>query len=147
MHLDARTLVYPRPRGRQPLPGAPDGDGQASARVTGHEEWVGLRPFREGDSPRQVAWKAYARGAPLLSREWQGLEGRTHAFDYGRLARLDSEARLSQLAAWILEAEQRQETWSLTLPGVQLPAGLGATQALEGLSALARHGLPQDGQP
>ena len=30
----------------------------------------GLRPFRDGDSPRQVDWKAYAREAPLLVKEY-----------------------------------------------------------------------------
>jgi protein-glutamine gamma-glutamyltransferase len=34
------------------------------------DEWTTLRPFRDGDSPRQVAWKAYARGAPLLVKEY-----------------------------------------------------------------------------
>jgi uncharacterized protein (DUF58 family) len=144
LHLDASTLVYPQPRGDRPLPGLPDGQGGVASRAAGHDEWVALRPFRDGDSPRQVAWKAYARGADLLSREWHGLEGRTHAFDFTQLAGLDTEARVSQLTAWVLEAERRQEDWSLSLPDVRLPAGSGSTQLRDSLSALALHGLSRE---
>ncbi len=52
---------------RRPRPRA------AAARTAVHrvgdEEWAGLREFRSGDSPRQVAWGAYARGRGLAGED------------------------------------------------------------------------------
>ena len=53
--------------------------------VHGLDELAWLRDFREGDSPRQVAWKAYARGQPLLVREYSGEGSRRHEFDFDAL--------------------------------------------------------------
>jgi uncharacterized protein (DUF58 family) len=143
LHIEADTLVYPRPIGDRPLPGCPDGSGLESAATPGQEEWASLRPYREGDSPRLLAWKAYARGAPLMSREGLGSEGRTHVLDEAALQGLDTEARLSQLSAWVLTAERRQEAWSLALSGRRMPQGLGKDHADEALAALAIHQLPR----
>lgn len=142
LHIEAETVVYPRPVGKLPLPGGPEGSGQDAAPAGGHDEWIGLRPFRDGDSPRQVAWKAYARGAPLLSREWRGDQGQRHVFDYAALAGLDREARLSQLAAWVLEAEHREALYALQLPGLHRAAGVGSAHCQDCLRALALHEAP-----
>lgn len=123
LSLDVQTLVYPKPAGNLPLPEAP-GDSLGSHRVAGsHDELAALRPFREGDSPRQVAWKAYARGAPLLVREYQGQASARLEFDFQVVALADTEARLSQLARWILAAAADNRGWILRLPGSAPLAG------------------------
>src|SRR5215469_4829686 len=65
VHAPIAVIVYPRAVGSLPLPA--DSGARAGTRsrgTTGSDEWLGLRPFRDGDSPRQVDWKAYAREAP-----------------------------------------------------------------------------------
>ncbi len=65
------VIVYPRAAGSLPLPADSAISAGTSPRgAGGSDEWFGLRPFRDGDSPRQVAWKAYAREAPLLVKEY-----------------------------------------------------------------------------
>jgi len=143
LHVRGGALVWPQPTGALPLPTSA-GDRRGDAAVTaGHDEWAGLRPFRDGDSPRQVAWKAYARGAPLLVREYHDPRGRERRLDYAQLAGLDPEARLAQLARWVLDAEHAGESWSLRLPALELPQGAGAGHRRACLDALARHGFDE----
>jgi len=137
--LDISTLVYPRAAGDAALPESEDPDGSRHRELGSLDELAGLRPFREGDSPRQVAWKAYARGSPLLVREYHGLEGSAHVFDFSTLPMGDTEARLSQLTRWILDTASRNLSWTLLLPDREL-SGHGAAHRLRCLEALALHG-------
>ncbi|MEP7311173.1 MAG: DUF58 domain-containing protein [Pseudomonadota bacterium] len=141
IHLDATTLVYPQPAGHLAPPATPGDEAGAREQAAGLDEWAGLRPFREGDSPRQVAWKAYARGAPLLVKEYHGNASRLRVFDFALLQGLDVEQRLSQLTRWILDATARGEAYSLVLPGVQVGPGQGLAHRERCLAALAVHGL------
>ena len=72
VHLEAGLLAWPVPRGRrEPPPEAASGGNAPAVHRAGDEEWAGLREFRSGDSPRQVAWGAYARGRGLLVKTYQ----------------------------------------------------------------------------
>lgn len=142
LHLPLDAIVYPAPGGLRPLPrrGGLRRAGAAAPLATGAEEWASLRPFTPGDSPRAVAWKLYARGAPLLVSQYAGAAGEHHELDFVRLPGLGEEARLSQLAQWVLQCERQREPYSLRLPGVTVPRGLGAAQRQRALRALALHG-------
>lgn len=136
-------IVFPRPRGERPPPpyeGLRPGF-SASEGGAERDEWRGLRPFREGDSPRQVAWKAYARGAPLLVKEYASSGSERRLFDFGRLSGIDVETRLEQLARWVVDAEARGERYGLVLPGVSLAADRGPEHRRRALTALALHGI------
>lgn len=141
LHPRGGTLVWPRPAGALPLPSTGGERRGAELALAGHDEWAGLRPFRDGDSPRQVAWKAYARGAPLLVREYHDPRGRERRLDFAQLGSPDAESRLAQLARWVLDAEHQGESWSLRLPAAELPLGSGAAHRRACLDALARHGF------
>jgi uncharacterized protein (DUF58 family) len=142
VYLPVELVVYPRARGFLPLPTVAGVSPGARIRGgSGGDEWLGLRAFREGDSPRQVAWKAYARGAPLLVKEYCAAAAPERSFDFDRLPHLDTERRLEQLAAWIVESENRGERYALTLPGNTLALDRGAQHRHRCLSALALYGL------
>jgi len=148
VHAPFELLVYPRPNGVRPLPELPgESSGLARRRASPHDEdeWCGLRPLRAGDSPRQVAWKAYARGAPLMVKEYAASAARRRWLDFSQLAGLDTERRLEQLARWVLEADARGEAYALVLPDRQLDAGRGLRHRSRALAVLALHGLP--GEP
>lgn len=135
------TLVYPRPAGQRPVPEAP-GTGTGGTRsATGMDEFAWLRDFRDGDSPRQVAWKAFARGGPLRVREYRSAQDSHRCFDFDALTPLDTEARLSQLARWIVDAEAQSESWVMRLPGHAQQAGSGPSHRERDLAALAEFGL------
>ena len=146
VHMPIEVLVYPRAHGSAPMPmetGRKTG-GRAMA-LAGADEWRSLRPFRDGDSPRQVAWKAYARGAPLLVKEYSALGAELRLFDFTQLQHLDVETRLEQLARWIVDADSRGERYGLIMPARVFEPDTGPQHRHECLEALARHGLPRDG--
>ena len=125
----------------RPLPppvGQPHGS-ERERRLSGEEEWAWLRPFRDGDPLRRVAWKAYARGAPLMVAHYDTLAGAQRLLSLASLRDWPLERALSQLADWVLECERRGESYALELPGRSLPAGHGLAQRRHCLEALALH--------
>ncbi len=139
LHLPLDLIVYPAARGVRPASSAAGRQpGEQERADAGDDEWRGLRGFRDGDSPRRIAWKAYARGGPLLVGDYAAEGSERHEFDFELLAPLALEARLEQLCRWIVDAEQRGESYSLRLPREYLPADSGALHRHHCLAALAR---------
>ncbi|MCM8564771.1 DUF58 domain-containing protein [Thauera linaloolentis] len=140
---DLSCVVHPAPeKNAPPLPGtsAAEGSGAPSA-GTGDDDFAGLRPHQRADSPRHVAWKVFARGGPLMTKQFAGQQGRELALDWASLpSRLDVEQRLSRLSAWLLEAARSGRPYSLTLPATRVARGSGRDHLYRCLDALAHHG-------
>ena len=142
VHTPIEMLVYPRPVGSLPMPTLSGRkSGHRSQGHSGADEWHGLRPFRDGDSPRQVDWKAYAREAPLLVKEYTAMGSELRVFDFQQLTHLDTEARLEQLARWVVDAEEKGDRYGLELPGVHIAPDRGTDHRHKCLAALALHGI------
>jgi uncharacterized protein (DUF58 family) len=105
----------------------------------GDEEWAGLREFRSGDSPRQVAWGAYARGRGLLVKTYQSPAAHQRMFDLASVPG-ELEQRLEQLSAWIVAAHARGERYGLRLAERTLPPDSGNEHRARCLNGLALHG-------
>ncbi len=143
LHLPMQVVIYPSPGGTRALPplhGRAD-TGRHRAAESGDEDWAWLRPFREGDTPRSVAWKAYAHGGPLLVAQYEAPAGAHRLLDFALLADLPLEQRLSQLTQWVLDCEQRGAGYVLALPGRRLAGRRGLAQRRACLEALALYGL------
>ncbi|MGH8286271.1 MAG: DUF58 domain-containing protein [Steroidobacteraceae bacterium] len=144
IHSPVDAVVYPRPRGTRAPPEAPERRaGQRAHAGIGDDEWLGLRGFRDGDSPRRVAWKAFARGAPLMVKEYGAAADDLRMFDFDSLRGLDAESRLEQLARWIVDAEARGDRYGLTVNAVVIEAGRGLAHRHRCLRALALHGIEE----
>ncbi len=141
------AIVYPRPS-ETTLEFADEGGAGAANRPSvrdGSEDFAGLRAWQPGDSPRQVAWKVAARSDVLATKRFSDIEGSTVLLDWDSLAGLDTEARLSQLARWVLDAEQAKLSYGLRIPGTEFAAGNGMPHRQHCLEALALFGLPAHG--
>jgi len=140
LHPPLGLLAWPVPRGkREPPPETATGGNAPSVHRAGDEEWSGLREFRDGDSPRQVAWAAYARGRGLLVKTYQSPAAHHRTFDIAALTGADVEQRLEQLAAWIEAAHARGERYGLRL-AQEIPVDSGNEHRVRCLDALALHG-------
>jgi uncharacterized protein (DUF58 family) len=145
VHAPIEMIVYPRPFGPVPMPSdAGNKSGSRSLTNTGSDEWLGLRPFRDGDSPRQVDWKAYAREAPLLVKEYSAAGAEVRMFDFQSLGNLPLEARLEQLARWIVDAEVKSERYGLMLPHACIEPDRGPEHRHRCLAALAMYDLQDE---
>lgn len=139
LHLDVSLLAWPVPRGRREPPAEATSGGDApSVHRAGDEEWAGLREFRTGDSPRQVAWAAYARGRGLLVKTYQSPAAHHRLFDLASVPG-ELEARLEQLAAWVDASHARGELFGLRLAGAEIAPGSGSEHRRQCLDALALH--------
>jgi hypothetical protein len=86
-----------------------------------------------------VAWKQYARGAPLLVAQYEGTAGEHHVLDFEATTG-PLETRLSQLCEWILRCEQLREPYAVRLPLQTIATGLGPAQQRAALRTLALFG-------
>lgn len=137
----ATCLVYPRPDpGAGALPLNANSKGEGNVPIAGDEEFQSLRAYKPGDTPRQIAWKALARGQGLLVKEFGATASADLWLDYDMLHGLDMEARLSRIAWWVLEAERAQLAYGLRLPTLTLNPAIGATHRNQCLEALALYG-------
>ncbi|OAI51196.1 hypothetical protein AYO46_08495, partial [Betaproteobacteria bacterium SCGC AG-212-J23] len=136
---EARCLVYPRPE-RSPLPSASGEAGRGALRSPrpGNDDFAGLRGYQLADSPRHVAWKAVARTGDMLTKQFAGEDGAELWLDWQLLpAALSTEARLSCLAGWVVEAERAGALYGLRLPGAEFPPSHGDAHRGACLQALA----------
>lgn len=140
--------IHPKPEGNLPLP-------QTDRPLTGDlagllpaggrpgregDDFAGTREWQPGDSLRHVDWRAFARGRPLLVKQWSGGSQEAMTLDWDKLP-LPESKRAGQLARWIEQAEQDGLPYALRLPGEpEIEAGLGPAHALRCLDALANGG-------
>jgi uncharacterized protein (DUF58 family) len=142
---DASALVYPAPeRNAPPLPLGVGGMRDESG-PSGQEEFAGIRPYQAGDSMRRLAWRQIARldgadSAQLVSKHFEGGGGSALLLNYAALpGTLDTEAKLSRLTAWILDAEAHGLPYALQLGRSAFAADFGPAHQHACLTALALH--------
>ena len=122
---NVQCLVYPPPApNAPPLPRTGRGDHGAAHKGEG-EHFHALREYRPGDPLKRVAWRASARHQKLYSREMETPREEACEFNWYLTGGTSSEEKLSILTAWVLRAEHHQIPYSLEMPTVALPPGLG----------------------
>ena len=118
-------------------------DGRTTGGGPGEDDFSAVRPYREGDSPRRLAWKAMARSASdeALTKDFDGGVGGELALAWRALpASLDTEDRLSRLCAWVLLADQQALRFALALPTITLGPDSSAAHTARCLEELALYG-------
>ncbi len=140
--LEQACLVYPRPADPTPFRASPTENFEpAQGLQAGGDDFIGVREFRAGDSPRHVDWKAVARGEAWHTKQFGGGYQISVWLDWDALAGLDIEARLSVLTRWVLDAQRQGMLYGLRLPEMTLPPDCGEAHQHECLKALALFGL------
>nr|WP_249153981.1 DUF58 domain-containing protein [Janthinobacterium lividum] len=156
---EARLLVYPQPEQNAPPLPLPAGTVQQAQQTQqsrssgGALELAGVHAYQPGDPLHRLAWRQIARhdGEHLFSKQFQPAADAQSAaargsivFDHAALHALAPEARLSRLAAWVLQAERTGLPYGLRLGTLILAPALGASQRDACLRALALHDVPHD---
>ncbi len=142
LHMKLEGIVYPAlPAEVIQPPASVTALGHRQHDARGEEDFAGLRKFHRGDSPRQVAWKAYARGGQLLAKQFSGADTSSQWFDFDDIPVANIEERLSTLCRWIVDADRRGEDYGLRLPGQTFSPAHGPAQRQNCLEALALFGL------
>jgi uncharacterized protein (DUF58 family) len=130
-------FVYPEAKGLAPFPQPRGGTSGLALSAEAGDDFVGVRSYQAGESLRHVDWKAVARGRPLSVKQFSGGDGRELWLDEESLAGQPLEARLSQLALWIVQAEKQEVAYAFRFGPTTLPPGLGEEHARRALETLA----------
>ena len=139
VEVESDCVIFPKPEaGNVPLP-PPTLGAQAGVEAgAGQDDFAGLRKYQPGDSLRHVAWKAVARGQPILTKQFSGLAEGELWLEWERLpGEFGIEARLSRLTRWVVDAGRGGNTFGLRVPGTQLAPASGSAHEEQCLSVLA----------
>ena len=136
--LEKIILVYPALEDHPP---AWSLGGQTTGTVTrrsGQDEYSGLRSYQAGDALGRVAWK---RGelpdGTLLTKEFESHQNTALQFSFQQLPKqLNTEQKLSRLAAWAMEAQKQGLPYRMVLPGFDV-SGTGERHTQRCLTRLA----------
>ena len=142
LDFDQHCIVYPKPEGKPEFLQKilVEEQGQQGL-ATGTDDFAGFRRYHQGDSIKNIAWKALAHGQELLVKKFSGNESMNLSFLWEDVQHLpDIEQRLSQLCLWILEADRAGMNYLLEIPGNRIETGYGELHRSRCLEALARFG-------
>ena len=142
IHFRFDAVVYPAPVPDQARTSGRRGSGEGHYTGTaGSEDYVGLKAFETGESLRHVAWKQYARGQGLWSKQYgDSVDSRTWV-DWEDYAGMDTEQRLSRMTWQVCECEAAGKVSGLRLPGMEISPNRGSTYQQSILRHLALYGI------
>ncbi|MEW5757250.1 MAG: DUF58 domain-containing protein [Pseudomonadota bacterium] len=141
LEFDRHGLVYPTPAAAQPFPHTLATETEESnGQGRGVDDFAGLRAYAPGDSLRHVHWKTLAKERGVMTKQFAGGQAPELIFAWDLLNGMDTEARLSMLCRWVLDAERLGLRYGLHLPQAQLPVDSGAAHRHQCLTALALFG-------
>lgn len=128
------ALAYPHLAGSAPLPAVFP---QPAHRQAAADDFQGLRAYALGDPPRRINWRAYSRREELLVNQFDGGPGGDVLWLSWAESPGSGEARLSQLARWVMEAEHAGHDYGLQLPGKRWVPARGRAHREQCLKTLA----------
>lgn len=137
INLKYKVLVYPRPtQERSPFPRSEDDHVGARPR-NASDDFHGFRAYQPGDPFKHIHWKSLAKGRDPVIKQYAGDETEVLHLNWTDTKGLDTEARLSRLCRWVLDAEQAGMRYALSLPGTTIAEGHGASHCRKCLESLA----------
>ncbi len=138
VHIAHACLVYPAPAVPLPFRATPaETLRPEQGQRLGGDDFIGAREYQPGDSPRHIDWKAFARTGLLTTKQFGGGYQALVWLDWEALPEFDTEARLSVLARWVLDAEAAGAHYGLRLPGTVIAPDRGEAHEHACLKALA----------
>ena len=118
--LDIDCLVYPRPSTEAPPLPTHQAEGKGMATQPGCDDFLGFRKATPSDPPRHLDWKSFAKGQPLMAKQF-GQQLNPHLwFDWSQMDDVNPEDKLAKITYWVLEAERQQVSYGLQLPQMKI---------------------------
>lgn len=112
-------IIYPAPEMDPPTWPTHVEHGHRKARKG--EDVCGFRDYRNDDPLNIVDWKSTAKAGKVIVREYVEQEP-VLVFAWEDVEKLEAEAAISRLTAWVLMAHAQGRTWTLDLPGAPVVA-------------------------
>ena len=136
-----RCVVYPRPLDLIPASGLasePKEQQNNIANLAQGDDYNGMKPYQEGDRPRDIHWPSLAKTHKLVTiQHQQHSAGTTNISWFDIPQSMNVEDKLSQLCHWVIEAENQQQRYQLEMPNHTISYDQGKTHLHKCLMALA----------
>ena len=116
-----QILVYPKPSGQQALPALLidiNNNGVQHAN-RGDDDFDGHKIYQLGDAASRVDWKASSRGNGLYTKIYSGEGAGALWLDFA-VTHGELEARIGQMAQWVVQAHAAQQRYGLKLSNLTL---------------------------
>lgn len=139
--LDFTFLAYPRPVecDLDWLLASQHSAGNTTI-TRGNDDFHSLREYQRGDSLKHVAWKQFARGQGMFTKEYASNIDRKIWLRWDMFEGMDVEARLSRLCYCVLKLDTAGVDYGLELPGVRIAPAKGSRHYARMLESLALYG-------
>lgn len=137
VRFDVRLLVYPRPMSVALPDRLSDSDeGKKKLALTHGDDFEGFKRYQPGAALTHIAWKLYARGAGLHTKQFASPEQDDLWLDFRALSG-DRETRLSGLCYLALQWHKAGRVFGLRLPKQRIEPASGREHLAHVLRALA----------
>lgn len=143
--FEQKTLVYPTPLSfgqALPMSHVVDNDGAITSIEQGAEDFAGFKPYQRGDHYRHINWKAWAAEKGLFTHQFSSQHCPEAWLDWSACSASDTEAKLSELCQWVLDAERSRVDYGLRLPDSVVAPSQGFNHQQHCLSLLALFQAP-----
>jgi uncharacterized protein (DUF58 family) len=138
--LDASCLVYPKPASNKPPSTSSDYDHSSSGdKGVGVDDFIGIRAYRSGDTPKQIHWKAVASERGLQTKQFGGDRADKVWLEWQSMPGTDVEERLSRICRGVLDACDHEQEFGLRIPGTEIEPSHGQAHRHTCLAALAMY--------
>jgi len=139
--LDFAFLAYPRPVECDLDWLLANQQTSGNTTVTrGNDDFHSLREYQRGDSLKHVAWKHFARGQGMFTKEYASNIDRKIWLRWDMFAGMGVEERLSRLCYCVLKLDTVGIDYGLELPTVSIPPAKGSLHYARMLETLALYG-------
>lgn len=106
------AMIYPAPNGDAGLPVAAP---VPAHRQLANDNFHGVRRYAAGDPVRRINWRVYGRTESLVINQFDGANGGEALWLRWEHTQGETEDRLGQLSAWVLEAQREGLEYGLAL--------------------------------
>ncbi|EAR60158.1 DUF58 domain-containing protein [Neptuniibacter caesariensis] len=138
--LQMSAVAYPIPiEGPSPDKDLEHSEGE-QGRSRGGDDFSGLEEYQAGQSTRHIAWKQFAQGKGLLTKQYSGQKSKDVWLRWADWPGASSERRLSIMTYWALQLENQGVRYGLDLTGTRLPPAIGPEHLDTVLTKLALYG-------
>ena len=135
-----KFFVYPARIGGLPLPEKKIfNESEGSSKNSGFSDFREHVKHEQGMPYNHVDWKLYAKGKGMYLKTFESQASSHYHFSLKQVANLPIESRLSQIAVWMLQANQSRAYWGLDLNGELTQTATGDDHLKTCLKMLAEY--------
>ena len=139
--LDFTFLAYPRPVECDLDYLLANEQQSGNTTITrGNDDFHSLREYQRGDSLKHVAWKHFARGQGMFTKEYASNIDKRIWLRWDMFPGMGTEERLSRLCYCVLKLDTAGIDYGLELPTLRVPPAKGSQHYARMLETLALFG-------